>query len=105
MRRSKSNRAHCPTAGSDASLGLESLAHFADFMLLGGLMFVNVVLIRSRRKNPDLERRFRVPGVPWVPLVAVGSNLALLASLELVSVALDVSALAVGIVLWFAVID
>ncbi|RZV10720.1 amino acid permease [Natrinema hispanicum] len=94
------------TAGAHGLvLGLESLAHFADFMLLGGLVFVNIALLRSRRKNPDLERRFRVPGVPWVPLVAVGSNLALLASLEFVSVALGSSALIVGIVLWFAVIE
>jgi len=32
-------------------------------------------------------------------------NLGLLASLEFVSVALDISALIVGIVLWFAVIE
>jgi APA family basic amino acid/polyamine antiporter len=86
-------------------LGLESLAHFADFMLLAGLVFVNVALIQSRRKAPDRVRRFRVPGVPWVPLVGVVSNLVLLASLELTSVALGVLAVGVGIVFWFAVIE
>ncbi|ELY81745.1 amino acid permease-associated region [Natrinema pellirubrum DSM 15624] len=89
----------------DPLLGLESLAHFADVMLLGGLVFVNIALIRSRRKEPDRERRFRVPGVPWVPLLAIGSNLALLASVELTSLALGTLAVVVGIVLWFGVID
>jgi len=86
-------------------LGLESLAHFADFMLLAGLVFVNVALIQSRRTNPDRVRRFRVPGVPWVPLVGVVSNLALLASLGVTSVALGVLTVAVGVVFWFAVIE
>jgi len=86
-------------------LGLESLAHFADFMLLAGLVFVNVALIQSRRSKPDQVRLFRVPGVPWVPLVGVASNLALLASLELRSIALGVLALVVGVVFWFAVVE
>jgi len=86
-------------------LGLESLAHFADFMLLGGLAFVNVALIQSRRKYPDRERRFRVPGVPWVPLLGAASTLVLLASLEHVSIALGVGAVIVGVVFWFAVLD
>ncbi len=92
-----------PSAG--AALGLEALAHFADAMLLGGLVFVNVALVQSRRKHPDHERRFRVPLVPWLPLAAVASNLALLANLELPSVALGVLAVAVGVVVWVAIID
>jgi amino acid transporter len=86
-------------------LGLEALAHFADVMLLSGLIFVNVALIQSRRKFPDRERLFRVPGVPWIPLVAVGSNLALLASLEPSSIVLGIGAVTVGIVAWFLVLD
>ena len=45
--------------------GIVLLAHFADFMLLSGLLFVNIALIQSRRKYPDRERLFRVPWVPW----------------------------------------
>jgi len=87
------------------ALGLESLAHFADFMLLGGLAFVNVALIQSRRTSPDRERRFRVPGVPWVPLLGTASTLVLLASLEHVSIVLGVGAVVVGVVFWFAVLE
>ena len=48
-------------------LGIETLAHFADFMLLGGLVAVNLALIQSHRKHPKLERGFRMPGVPHRP--------------------------------------
>jgi len=95
-----------PSGGSTPGieLGLEALAHFADVMLLAGLVVVNVALIRSRRTDPDLVRRFRVPGVPWVPLVGVASNLALLASLDPTSIALGCVAVAVGAVVRFAVL-
>lgn len=82
-----------------------SYAHFADLLLLIGLLFVNVALIQSRRREPNRERRFRVPGVPWIPLVAVGSNLSLLANLEASSMMLGLLAVIVGIVFWFGVLE
>jgi APA family basic amino acid/polyamine antiporter len=86
-------------------LGLETLAHFADFMLLGGVAFVNAALIQSRRKSPDRERLFRVPGVPWVPLLGVVSSLVLLANLEHVSIVLGAGAVVAGVVFWFAALN
>ncbi|MFC6989027.1 APC family permease [Haloplanus sp. GCM10025708] len=90
------------TGGGSAAplLGLGALAHLADFLHLGDLAFVNVTLVQSRRKYPDRVRRFRVPGVPWVPALAVASNLALLTNVEPTSLALGVAAVAVGAVLW-----
>jgi amino acid transporter len=82
-------------------LGIESVAHFADFMLLTGLIFVNVAIVRSRRKDPDLERPFRVPLVPWLPALAVVANLVLLVNVEFVSLVLGLAALAAGGVFWF----
>jgi amino acid transporter len=91
-------------SGSQPILGLEALAHFADFMLLGGLVFVNAALIRSRRKSPDRTRLFRVPGVPWVPLIAIGSNLLLLVSLDSASIALGLAAVVAGVVFRFTAV-
>ncbi|MEF8851839.1 MAG: APC family permease [Haloarculaceae archaeon] len=85
--------------------GLDAMAHFADFMLLSGLVAVNVALVRSRRKYPDRERPFEVPGVPWVPEVAVLSNLALLANVRGESLLLGLFALAVGAVVRAVVVD
>lgn len=82
-------------------LGIEGLAHFADFLLLTGLIFVNLAIIRSRKKEPGLERPFRVPFVPWVPIVAVLANLVLLVNVELKSLLLGLGAQVVGILFWF----
>lgn len=62
-------------------LPLEGLAHFADTVLLLAMVLVNLALIAHRRRYPELERPFRVPLVPALPLLAVASNVVLLAGL------------------------
>lgn len=94
-----SGEAHNPLG---LHLGIEALAHFADFMLLIGLVFVNLAVIRSRRKDPDIERGFEVPGVPYVPILAVLANLALLVNVDPASFAVGVVAQVVGVGFWFA---
>ena len=66
-------------AGLD--LGLPALTGFATLNLLLPLAVVNVALVVSRRRFPDLERGFRAPGVPLVPALGVLANLALIANL------------------------
>ncbi|MFB6195467.1 MAG: APC family permease [Haloplanus sp.] len=82
------------------SFGVEALAHFADFMLLAGLVGVNVALIYSRRKQPDVERGFEVPLVPWLPAIGAVSNLVLLLNVHLPSLVLGLGVEAVGVVIW-----
>ena len=60
------------------SLKLEDLAHFADTVLLLGLILVNAALVVHRRKFPDMERPFRVPLVPLVPALGILANVYLL---------------------------
>ncbi len=81
-------------------LGVEALAHFADFMLLVGLIFVNLAIIKSRNKYPDVERPFKVPGVPVVPIIAVLANLALLVNVDPTSFVLGLVAQFAGIGFW-----
>ena len=83
-------------------LGIEGLAQFANFLLLSGLTIVNVAVIYSRRKFPDVERPFRVPLVPWVPIVAILANVGLLLNVEFTSFAIGVLAEVIGIGIWFA---
>ncbi|WP_096396263.1 amino acid permease [Halorubrum trapanicum] len=66
-------------AGID--LGLNALTGFATLNLLLPLAVVNVALIVHRRRFEDVERGFRVPGVPLVPLVGVAANLGLVYNL------------------------
>ena len=93
-----------PVVGSAIHLGIEAIAHFADFMLLTGLVVVNLAVIRSRRTAPDLDRPFRVPGVPYVPILAVVANLVLLVNVEPSSFLLGLLAEAIGVALWVAFI-
>lgn len=79
-------------------LGLESLAHFADVVLLSVLILVNIALIIHRRKYPDIERPFRVPLVPLLPVIGILANLFLLGQImsHVLPVVLAGSTLLVG---------
>jgi len=62
-------------------LGLTTLTGFATLNLLLPLSVVNGALIYSRRRYPDVERGFRVPGVPVVPILGIIANIALIYNL------------------------
>jgi nucleotide-binding universal stress UspA family protein len=85
-------------------MGIEAIAHFADFMLLSGLIVVNFAIVRSRRKYPDIDRGFEVPGVPFVPAVAILANAALLANVEPGAFLFGLVAEGVGVAVWFTLI-
>ena len=93
------------TAGNKTPLGLETLAHFANFMLLSGLIAVNVALVGSRWKDPDIDRGFRVPLVPLVPALAVLANLLLLVGLELDATLLGIGTLTTAAMVGWLSID
>ena len=63
------------------NLGLTVLTGFATFNLLLPLAIVNAALIYHRRAFPDIERGFRVPGVPVVPILGIVANFGLIARL------------------------
>jgi amino acid transporter/nucleotide-binding universal stress UspA family protein len=72
-----------PSEGGIApiNLGLTVLTGFATFNLLLPLAIVNGALIYHRRAFPDIERGFRVPGVPIVPVLGILANLGLIYNL------------------------
>jgi amino acid transporter len=81
------------------SLSLEDLAHFADTVLLLVLILVNVALIYHRRKYPGIERPFRVPLVPLLPVLGIAANLYLLSQIihHIAPVVMAVTCLVLGI--------
>jgi amino acid transporter/nucleotide-binding universal stress UspA family protein len=89
-------------------LGLEGLANFANVLLIVGLSVVNLALIRSRQRFPDIDRGFEVPFVPWVPILGVVGNAILLGNIvyqnPLVA-GLALLAELVGVALWFVIRD
>ncbi len=60
------------------SFNLENLAHFSNTVLLTSAILVNAALIRHRKKYPDIERPFKVPFVPLLPILGILTNLFLL---------------------------
>ncbi|MFC7082474.1 amino acid permease [Halorussus caseinilyticus] len=63
------------------NLGLDALTGFANLNLLGPLAVVNVALILSRRRYPDMDRPLEVPFSPWVPILGIVANVALITNL------------------------
>ncbi len=84
-------------------LGLTALTGFATLNLLLPLAVVNVALIVSRRRFPDVERGFSVPGVPVVPVVGILANLGLVYNLPVKGVVTGLvltAGLVVAYVVW-----
>ena len=58
---------------------VEFVAHLANFCYLFALILVNLSVIMLRKKAPRLKRPFRLPWHPLIPLLAIASNLVILA--------------------------
>lgn len=77
------------------------LAEATNALLYGIFVLVNVLVIVLRRRRPDVERPFRIPGafrqVPLVPVLGVVATLAAAAQLEARAVVLAVALVGIGL--------
>ncbi|MBA4601122.1 amino acid permease [Thermoactinomyces mirandus] len=64
---------------------LDRLAELVNIGTLFAFAIVSVGVIVLRKTRPDLPRAFRCPGVPVVPLIAVGACLFLISKLEVIT--------------------
>jgi amino acid transporter len=62
-------------AAMAVSLPIEDVASAADIMFLLLFMLVNMTVIKLRRNRPDLERSFKVPLFPYIPIIAIVTQL------------------------------
>jgi basic amino acid/polyamine antiporter, APA family len=65
-----------------AFIPLSELAQLVNIGTLFAFVLVNIGVIVLRRTKPDLERKFRTPLVPFVPLIGVGLCIYLMTKLE-----------------------
>jgi amino acid transporter/nucleotide-binding universal stress UspA family protein len=56
------------------SLPIEDVAAAADIMFLMLFLQVNVAVLTLRRKMPELDRGFRIPWMPAIPIIAIVFN-------------------------------
>jgi len=59
------------------ALPIEDIASAADAMFLLLFVFVNLAVINLRKNRPDLDRGFKVPLFPFIPIAATFLNLGL----------------------------
>jgi len=67
------------------ALPVKSVASAADIMFLLLFMMVNVAAIRMRHLRPDLDRGFRVPLMPLLPILGIISQAVLIVYLFMLS--------------------
>jgi len=88
-----------------ALLPIEDIASATDAMFLFLFMLVNLSVVNLRRHRPDLDRGFRVPLSPFLPILAVLLNLSLAAFLLLhypLGIAVTLGYIAAGVVMYYA---
>jgi basic amino acid/polyamine antiporter, APA family len=54
-----------------AFISLEKLSELVNIGTLFAFVVVSIGVIVLRRTRPDLDRPFKVPGVPWLPMLSV----------------------------------
>ncbi|MGB3904098.1 MAG: amino acid permease [Anaerolineae bacterium] len=67
------------------TLPVQSVASAAGIMFLLLFMMVNVTAIRMRRLRPSLDRGFKIPLMPLLPILGIASQLVLIAYLSRLS--------------------
>ncbi|TCW37512.1 amino acid permease [Laceyella sacchari] len=84
-----------------ALLPLQKLAELVNIGTLTAFTLVSVGVIVLRKTQPDLPRAFRCPGVPVIPLIAIGACLFLISKLAVITwIAFGVWLL-IGLVVYF----
>ena len=69
---------------------------------LFAFVIVSAGVIRMRRTHPEASRPFRTPWVPFVPIVGIAVNLALMSGLGLANWARLIGWLIIGLAIYFA---
>jgi len=85
-----------------ALLPIHEVASLVNVGTLAAFIMVSLAVLYLRRAQPDLQRPFRTPFMPWVPILAIVSCGYLIASLEAITLWRFVIWMLIGLVLYFA---
>jgi APA family basic amino acid/polyamine antiporter len=82
--------------------GIGTLGTLVSIGTLMAFVIVSIAIVFLRKTQPDLERPFRVPWVPVLPIVSAIVNLVLMASLPWATWERLIIWMVIGIVIYFA---
>jgi APA family basic amino acid/polyamine antiporter len=88
-------------AAAGALLPIGVVAEMANIGTLSAFTAVSVSLLILRKKRPDLPRPFRIPWVPWFPILSIGASVYLAANLPTVTWIRFAAWIILGLVLYF----
>ncbi|MEM5430918.1 amino acid permease [Cupriavidus oxalaticus] len=80
---------------------LNVLAELINIGTLAAFTLISVAVLVLRKTRPDLPRAFRCPGVPVVPLLAIGFCLFLMAHLQALTWIAFLTWLGIGLTIYF----
>jgi APA family basic amino acid/polyamine antiporter len=84
-----------------AFISLEKLSELVNIGTLFAFVVVSIGVVVLRRTRPDLHRPFKVPGVPWLPIVSVLACLWLMINLPVETWIRFGVWLAAGLIIYF----
>jgi basic amino acid/polyamine antiporter, APA family len=77
------------------------VAELTNIGTLAAFVLVSAAVLILRRMQPNLRRAFRVPLVPWIPILSIIASLVLIVSLPWVTQVRFVIWLAIGLIIYF----
>ncbi len=80
---------------------IDVVAELTNIGTLAAFVLVSLAVLILRRTQPNLRRAFRVPLVPWIPILSMIASLVLIVSLPLVTIIRFIIWLAIGLLIYF----
>jgi APA family basic amino acid/polyamine antiporter len=80
---------------------IDVVAELTNIGTLAAFALVSIGILILRRTQPNLRRGFRVPLVPWIPLLSILGSIVLIISLPLITIGRFFVWLAIGLIIYF----
>ena len=81
---------------------IDVVAELTNIGTLAAFVLVSLAVLILRRTQPNMRRAFRVPLVPWIPILSMIASFILIVSLPLVTIIRFIVWLAIGLIIYFA---